>query len=286
MPAVSGQDIVTAAARKQNRHSLRPRQFGYQQGVECSQIGGRLIKEIDHLLQPVEHRPVGTHHMQIDVEMCCNLARIRQVVGKALRRLRAVSNLYGEALQLARTRPVARSKGGNRRRIEPARQERTKRDIGNQLALNRRFDRVVQTVGHVTGTNSGFLRRNGQGRVGISPARRDRAVLHHHCLARQEFLNLGYDRALARRPKQTQMMQHRRLVDCGHDIASADQCLYFAGKRKAVRLIGKIERLYPHRVTNQRQRTVVAVPECSGEYAVEPRKTGRSVAHEQPQKHL
>src|SRR5262245_29701168 len=85
-------------------------------------------------------------------------------------------------------------------------------------------------------------------------------------MPRSQLLDAAEDRSRARNHAQPQVILPRRHIELARYIAGRQDCLEFRGKKKALSVAEKIERLDAQAVAGQEEPPLRPVPQCKCEH--------------------
>ncbi len=262
VPPIAGKGFVRPVARKSHRHVFA-RQCGNGERRQGRGIGERLV--IDGS-QAIDRRPI--------------LGRdpARMVIG-----IEQLRNLFGVAAFVERGDIEADRTGGNRcgarfghqrddrRAVDPARQERAQRHIGDHPAAHGLAHQMKQFGFEIFGLVAAAGRE-----AHIPPLARfgqRRIVSGQQEMPGHQFAHMFEDRPMFGHEPPGQEILDRVRIDLAPQRRMGEQALHFGRESyAAIGQIGDEERFHPQPVAGEKQLALVQIVNREGEHAVEARE--------------
>ena len=196
---VSGEQLVAAVARERDLHAP-PGEAGQEQRGQEARIRERLVERGNRLRQQIEARVPG--------ESLGRVLRPQAPRGE-LRIGRLVEALLGESDRERLQRIlVARGQRGDRRRIDPAREKDSDRNVRDEPPRHRAIEQPDQLLSGLARRNW-FFRRSGE--LPVPP--QAKAALVEHCNVRgRQLEDVAMDAARGRYVLDREVLRERLVV--------------------------------------------------------------------------
>ncbi len=261
---VAAEQLVAAVAGQGDGHML-PRQLRHQVRRDLRGIGEGLVVD---LRKARDDRPrLLRGHVELGVLGT-------EVAGDLLRMLGLVVALLveadGEGLHRPRRELLHQRHHG--RRIDPAREEGAKRDVGDHLLGDGRFELLPEPVDRLVRGQRKRVGDPGLGDPGARPIFLDARIggpgLERQEAARRKLGDAAVDRERRRDVIVAKQQRQRLAVDVADEVRMLGQRLELGAEqeRAAAALPAVIERLLAEPVTGEGQCPLLPVPQGEGEH--------------------